>query len=275
MTPPVPASANPTAQDNLTVALNMARTRLNEQLATIQSVGGKILGTQEAFSQQISNNGWRNLMDFLGNLGYQLFTNQFVVIGFPVAASQDPAVQCWLSWSGCSDGVNVLTTPALPADFVSPLQLWERYTGQNMPFPTDPMEKIVGRLPSIPRSTWMGMWQWRTDAIFLPGSLQVEDLMIQYIRYLPDFVDGSPIPNVPWYQQTLPLTRGADALAWYICAETEAARKNDWAAQFRELGEDAARRIFNRDVRANQRVNLRRQSRSGRLEGNIGYNYGY
>lgn len=83
--------------------------------------------------------------------------------------------------------------------------------------------------------------------------------------------------GTPWYLQPVPIARCADALSLFICAEVAQARPDlemDPVA-FLESAMDAAKLIFNRDVRMKQRVNVRRLSRSGRLEG-AGYGgYGY
>jgi hypothetical protein len=275
MTPAPPA--NPTVYEPVQVAINMARARLNDKLDTLVGVSGKILATPTDFSQQLVNNGWRCLRKKLSDVGYSQFTQEVVIVGFPIRASQDPAVYCWLSWAGCCDGVNMYPTPALPGDFISPLAMWERYTGQNMSFPDAPMEPMLNTQPNWPPTTWMGRYQWRGDAIWLPGSLQQEDFKISYVRKLIDFVDNPSVagPQGQWYNQTLPLADGADALAWYIAAETETARKNNWQQTFYERGEAALKMIFNNDMRWKQRGNFRRQSRSGRLEGQAGYNCGY
>lgn len=283
MTPPAIAFSGGAPYDTVQSAINAARAHLNDKLDTLAGVSGKLLGTPTNFSQQITNNAWRRMQNYLGNKGYSRFTNEVICTALPLAGSQDPAIQCSLSWGGFNDGVTQWTEPALPPDFVAPLAMWERFSGQNMPFPDAPMEKILNTLQSWPRGTCMGRWLWRSDEIILPGSLQLEDLKILYIRFVGDFLDtdakgvpvvaGNPpaLPIIRWYNQPLPVMRSDQALGWLIASETEIARKNEWAEEFNTRAESAMNEIFNRDVRANQRVNLRRQSRSGRLETNNSY----
>jgi hypothetical protein len=259
------------AYDTLTTILNMVRGRVNDELVTLQPVGGKLLKNTQVFSQQTVNSAWRAFQDVLAERGYDRLLEEVIVIGFPIVASYDPATQVWIDQTGCFDGATMHDTPALPADFAHPLKVWERWTGQNAEFGDPPMEKILDGLPSVQKTTNLRFWEWRQDKIFMAGSQISEDLRIRYVTYLDDFLDieADPGPNQvvgPWFTQPVPVMRCADSFSWYIAAELVAARGGDPSALV-EKGLAGLDRVFNLDVIADQRVNIRRRPRSGRGRG--------
>ena len=131
------------------------------------------------------------------------------------------------------------------------------------------MEKFLDGLPSTGKTSRMRHWEWRNNAIYTQGSQLVEDLRIRFGTFLPDIVD---VGTVPWFQQNVGIVRVGDGLSWFICAELAAAR-GDYDL---ELGciakaEAALLRVFNADVQADQRVNIRRRPRTGRAMGRAWY----
>lgn len=259
------------AYDTLTTVLNMVRGRVNDELVTLSPVGGKLLKNTQVFSQQTVNSAWRNFQDILAERGYDRLLEEVVVYEFPVVASFDPASQVWLDQTGCFDGVTTYDTPFLPADFAHPLKIWERWSNQNAEFAEPPMEKMLDGLPAVIKTTNLRRWEWRQDKIYMSGSQISEDLRIRYVTYFDDFLDitEDPGPNQvvgPWFAQPVPVMRCADSFSWYIAAELVAARGGDPAALIGN-GLAALERVFNLDVIADQRVNIRRRARSGRGRG--------
>lgn len=255
--PPPPANN----YDDLSVALNMARVRLNDQLKTLDPISGLLLNDTNAFTQQTTNSAWRLVQDELANRGYNRLISETIVGPMPIVANMDPASQCWLGFDGCFDGYNFFQTPRLPDGFNHPIVMWERQSGINMVFPRTPMEKILNGIPSFTKSTGNGLWEWREDRIYFPGSLIPEDFRIRYTLFLNDFLD---VGSVQWFQQKIPIMRAADALAWFIAAEHISARGDNQVAEICwKSGRAAVEKVFNSDVRADQQVNIRRQSSSG------------
>ena len=56
--------------DTVIAVLNAAKTRLNDAVETLQPTGGKILDNTQPFTQQVVNDAWRKLQEFLAELGY-------------------------------------------------------------------------------------------------------------------------------------------------------------------------------------------------------------
>jgi hypothetical protein len=255
---PILPAQNQSPYDNLNTILLAAQARLNDSIDTTAIIGGRILDSTTAFSQTVVNTAWRKFQSHLANLGYTRLQKEVILTGLQPVASQDPASQCRLDWNGFFDGQNYWQTPALPSDFMAPLVAWERQSGQNALFVK--MECILERIPGYAKTVWNGCWQWREDAVFLPGSLMPMDLQFKYISLLSDFQD---ISTSRWYDVTVPIVFARDSLAWFICAEFVGTRGDMTTAElFLANAEKAAGFIMNRDIKMKQRVNVRRQPRS-------------
>jgi len=268
--------------DNLTTILNAARAYASDKLSSLYPTGGKILDNTDAFSQQIVNNGWRKMQEQLADWGNTAFKQEVIFTGFPIitsanpGAAVDPAAQVYINWSGYFNGAVFVPSPpapaglALPADCTRPLKIWERPSGYNAPFPTEPMGVALDGLPTYQKGLWLGGWEWRANAVYMPGSLLVEDLRMLYRRFLPDFADVSATSR--WWQQPVDIPRCQEPFAWYICWALAAARGQGNAdalpliTDMLARASDSLKLVMNVEIDAKQRVNTRRQSRSGRLE---------
>ncbi len=117
------------------------------------------------------------------------------------------------------------------------------------------MDVIQNGLPAIPKLIWNRQWEWRDDAIYMPGATGATDLRIRFFGFLADFVDvgGSPGPNqtanTPWFDQPVPIMQCLDSLVDYVCREVYVSR-----------GEEAAAAAFEMSARANAQLILNRDS---------------
>jgi hypothetical protein len=68
--------------------------------------------------------------------------------------------------------------------------------------------------------------------------------------------------NIPWFESDVPIIRCQEAFSLLICAEL--APDADTAKAYTEEAEVAIAERMNLEVKAKQRVNVRRQARSGR-----------
>lgn len=261
--------------DSVYNVVSSAKVRLNDQLNTTVPVSGKILVNTQAFTQQIVNTAWRKFQEFLANLGYVTLVDEVVIEGIPATTNLDPASQVYINWFGFFDGNTLQDTPALPQSLITPLRVMERQTGTQAALV--PLENIFDGLPTWGKGPLNRLWEWRQNAIYMPGATFDTDLRIRFISYLPDFADDTQSsPAVPWFQQPVPIMRCQDAFSWFIAAELVSARA-DLGLDAKDLwgrGEAAAKLIMNRDAKMKQRGNIRRASRSGRLEANSGGGYG-
>ena len=83
----------------------------------------------------------------------------------------------------------------LPTDFLMPVALWERASGQTQNFDWVPMieqDSLVGFM----QTTMLGVWNFRNNIINLTGSTQNREVLLDYERAL-STISGtnSPIDN--------------------------------------------------------------------------------
>src|ERR1700676_632288 len=192
--------------DSLTTVINAARVRLNDKVDTLAAIGGKILGNTQPFSQQVCNDAWRKLQQFLADLLYTGMEQEVIYTALPAAGSADPAVQAYFGYNQYFDGQNAWPAFALPQTLIRPYELWERPAGSGQ-LMTE-MDLVIRGLPAVPKSNWNRLWEWRDDVIYLPGALVATDLRIRYAMYFADFAD---VGVTPWYQASVPIMRCLDA----------------------------------------------------------------
>jgi hypothetical protein len=271
--------------DTANAVLNTARSRVNDLILTppgsptgsdpgqqLTQVGGGTLlaetnpdGSLCLRTQIIFNSAWRKFQKDLGNLGYRLLIGDNLIIpSLPVNVNPDPAAQSWLSWNGFFDGTNFTTVPSLPANFLAPLKIRERQSGTNSLF-IPMLCSLDGLRGQFVRTVLNRQWEWRQNALYLPGATSLTDLQLRYITFFPDLTEttvGSA--TIPWYYQTLPVPRCLSALAWYVAIEVVFPRGDEQGyseARAEAMGEMEL--VFNDQARADQRTNNRRRPRGG------------
>ena len=243
-----------TPYDSCTVAINQAKTRLNDDVTTLAAVGGKVLDNTQAFTQQVTNGAWRKLQEFLAELGYTGLKQELTFAAVPACVSSDPLVQVYLNYQGYYDGATLQSAPVLPQNFIRPYDLWERASGSSALLTE--MDVVLNGLPSVPKSIRNIQWEWRDDVLYMPGATVITDLRIRYAGAFSDFVDvgGSATwpyqtINTPWFNQPIPIMRCIDSFADYICRELSIARGDmDAAAAFQASAEMNARKLVGRDT---------------------------
>ncbi len=277
--------------------LNIARNRVKDIIAPPQGfpggsdpgqqftqVGGGLEadernpdGSVVATTQIIFNSAYKKLQKYLGNLGYRLLIGDNLIISsLPTNSNSDPAAQSWLSWNGFFDGTTFTVTPKLPEDFYAPLKIRERLSGQDAIF-IPMLCSLDGIRNQFIRTVLNRQWEWRTNALYMPGATAETDLQFRYIRFLPSLPDPNYyVANTPWYSQRLPIVGCASALAWYIVYEvlfTEGEDVADRAIEVLANAQAEADLIFNDQARADQRTNNRRRPRGGGRSSARGYEY--
>lgn len=268
--------------DQVYVAMNAAKMRLNDILPTLLPLNRGILQTNMDFTQQGVNNAWTKLRQYVANKGLTKTKQEVVLSPIPVISStvqNDPSVQVWIDWTGYFNGVSLNTGIFLPQDLIQPLKCWERQTGSLGLFVDPGMEYILDGLPMVPHSNFNLRWEWRNNKLYMPGAIQQTDLRLRYLRYDGSFIDQTTPSVIRWFQQPIPIVDCIDSFSLYIAAEFCASRGQYEVAQgFQVQAENSAKLLVNRDVQMKQRVQARRRSTSGRLEGSVygnGNGYGY
>ncbi len=229
----------PTAPyDTLEQALNAARTRLND---AIQSLGGSVLTDNEDFTPVICNNAWRWLQEQLVSRGFTALVEETnSVLAIPTVTNSSPAVEVWIDWTGCYDGTTLQASPVLPQNFIQAKDCWED-TGQGY----QQMDEFKNGLPRIPKRSWLGSWEWRSNKLYFIGATQPVNVLVRYASAFPDFEDFSLVGPE---DQPIPIMRAWDVLAWRIAYETASARGDIDGTSLASNADAAADRIFSRDT---------------------------
>lgn len=253
--------------------LNAARVRVHEKMPTLAAYSGIILSETEPSTQQAFNSAYRLLQSTMANAGSSTFEASAVIYGIPPVnqGALDPATECWISKDGCSDGVGTFSTPALPANLMTPLWMSERWNGSMQPFPSPRKPNIrwaIDGLAKTVKTNWNGSAQWRGEVIYYPGSLQTEDFWIYYQQYFPDVDD---VNQTPWFQQSVPITRCQSALSLWLCRELAMSMSGDptldpdvrqqavmAVAEFETMALSATRLLVSPDKKRKQRTNYTR-----------------
>ncbi len=254
---PPPPSALPL--DSVDTVLNFARARINDSILTI---AGNLLADSQPYTFTLLNAAFRHLQEDLANAGCPAFTNEAILSNLPIVAFNDPAVQVWMSCQYFFDGSSYWNTPVLPFDCILPLRIWERQSGTQNQFTQ--VNPANDGLPDNVKTQFLGLWEWRQNAIYMPGALIARDLRVRYASYLADIASSGTA--------LVPIIRCADALANYVAAEFAFSRgsadANAVGNSFLSMGQQSMKRMINRDARREQRGNHRRPGySSGRHSG--------
>src|SRR5215831_15943213 len=105
--------------------INEAKVRLGDKIDTLVAIGGQMLGNTQPFTQQLINNAWRKMQEYLADLGYSGLKAETVFVNVPACTSADATVQVYLNYEGYFDGATVQSAPVLPQNLIRPYDLWE------------------------------------------------------------------------------------------------------------------------------------------------------
>lgn len=220
---------------------------------------GDIFADTQAYVLPIINLAWRKLQEKLDISSHPRLRDETVIFNVPVVGTLDPSAQCWINWTGFFNGVATFTTPRLPANFMSPIEMWERQSNGNSNvlnlLEFSPMSPTVGHLPARAKGTYNSMFDWREDAIYFPGAIIPRDFRISFRAYLPDIAVSGSFSNT-----VVPLMRCARALAYYAAAEFVEPRGGVLAQSFTAQGDDAMDMITIRESKLLQFTNVRRRA---------------
>jgi hypothetical protein len=134
-----------------------------------------------SFCLNAINSGARRLARELRNRGKMTLEQDFPLITIPAVTTQDAAQQVNVAYTGISGDVTAGQNPALPANLLEPLILWERPSG--MAATTKLVEMLnmtaKGGISKAPQGNFLREWEWRQDMIVFRGSLSATDVIIR------------------------------------------------------------------------------------------------
>jgi hypothetical protein len=138
-----------------------------------------------------------------------------VVYGTQGRGNPDPATQVALQYSGFFDGTQMHSGYTLPINMLMPLRVWQRATGTNLPFVE--LGQAQDGLTSGYQNYGLGQWEWRSDGLWMNGSIYNYDIRIRYQLKLPLFYGQ----NIDFSQTYIPIQDCVSAVAYkaaYIIA---------------------------------------------------------
>lgn len=196
--------------------LDVTRERCNDMIV---SSGGQTLTNNAPFTLTMVNVAWQKMQQLLVSMGYVTLEDETIIPKLPAVATLDPAAQVSLSWTGYFNGAVVATTPVLPQSLIRPLDCWERVSvnsGTNLADFNDMDEIIGGGMDLAAKVPWQQQWQWRSDALWMPGARNLTDIRIRFAKFLPDFTDLD--------HDVAEIMRCKDALSGFIAVEFSGGR---------------------------------------------------
>lgn len=258
----VPQTPYPTVEQ----VMNRARAIANDSYRNGQ---GRILTDNAPFTVEYVNGALEELQDRLrNNAVITLIQDNIILTPITALAAPDPAIQVAIMYTGFFNGTTMVSAPALPSNVVTPLVLWERQTGSGLPFVemTQPREG----LPSRFQGNWLGLWEWRQDAIWFNGSTVNEDIRMRAQISLPMV---SPNSTTSFADTQIGILASINALANLVLYQYAKARGAQALQTAQIDAEKYIKLILNRYTRQAQRVPYRRQPYSAQVgNGNWGTN---
>jgi hypothetical protein len=235
--------------------MNFARILVNDVQGGIT---GQDLADDRPYTWPLLNFCYAKLANWLEDSNVESCTYSEAIIGpltpAPTAAS-DVNTQVRLGFDGYWDGGQDVTNAQfkLPDDCVMPLELWERQASSNGPFL--PMKQVLGGLP--PRAgLWnFRLWEFRQNAIYMPGAIQSNLLRIRYIPALALLIQPAPGEAYP----QIPLARAGEALAYMVAAEFAEIRNAASAPLLRKKADEQLEILSNKSAKRENEVDQRRK----------------
>lgn len=242
-----------TPYDTSEDVMNLARALGNDMQSG--SIAGELLADTQPYVPIYLNKAYRDLQRDLTAAGIETLAKEIIITGLPAVVSPDPGVNVSMSFTGFNNGTTNTALPALPADLLGPLRLWERPTGTQSQFV--PMTNRLDGLPSITQSSCLKWWQWLQDQLVMIGSLQQNDIKMRYNQRLPALV-LSPQPS------PVLIINGIDALAWRVVELFCGARGGEAAEEAKEGYAEEKARLMSPTTKRRQRAVARRHPWGGR-----------
>ena len=169
---------------------NLFRAQINDDFAGATNTPGEgvIAFNTAPFLLTIMDSAIRELYSDLRNVGDpSLILDNYILTGLPALTGPNPTVQTSLSYAGFFDGFQWHPQWTLPISCTKVERMWERWTGSQESF--TPMSLAPFGLPPCMQVSLMGQWEYRQNAVWMPGSLVQEDLRIRCRITFPDFLD--------------------------------------------------------------------------------------
>lgn len=169
--------------------MNTARQRVLDML---NDADGDLLTNDAPYAQTLLTDAWTWLQDRCADAGVEVSVNEITLYGLPARNGDDPGNQSYVTWQGCSDGVNQYDQPALPQNVISPIDVYRRTSGSTGGFV--PMRPATGGLA---RFIDPNQYDWRANGFYYYGDTSPQDLLFRFSAYFEDLDVLRPNDPVP------------------------------------------------------------------------------
>jgi hypothetical protein len=188
--------------------MDLFRSSINDDGGGQDGPQGGIIATNSApFTLPFLNNAIKWVYRKLRNIGDPaLIIDNYLLLGIPALTGPDPAVQVSLGFLGYFDGFQNHSQWTLPAGAMGIDRAWNRVTGEGNDF--SEIFPAPDGLPPCQQSWLMQRYEWRGNAMWMPGALQSVDIRLRTKITLPPFLGSSLI-----FQTTyVPILDSEDAI---------------------------------------------------------------
>jgi hypothetical protein len=252
------------AYPKVEAVMKRARSYVND---AFNNGAGRILTDKAPFTVEYLNGALEELQDTMRDYGaVTLIRDNYIMTPITPVVKIDSEVQINVSFTGFFDGKLQHALPALPADCLVPITLYERETGSGNDF--NPMEQIQNNLPSASQCQSLGIWEWRggqgADAIWMIGATTTRDLRLRYQGQLVPIAPNTQIETngefaPSWDNTQISIQASVEALANLVAYRYARARGPAEAQVFKADAASAIHSILNRYVKQSQGIRYERQ----------------
>lgn len=181
----------PNRYPNLQGMMDLFRSLVNDDGSGQDGPQGGIIATNEAaFVLPFLNAAIRFVYRKLRNVGDPaLIIDNYLLLGLPALVQPDPAVQVSLGFLGYFDGFANHGQWTLPAGAMGVDRVWERVSASELEF-RGMVARPDGLAPRYQTAT-MREYEWRGNALWMPGALTSVDLRLRCKVALPPILGTS------------------------------------------------------------------------------------
>ncbi len=181
----------PIRYPNLQGMMDLFRSMINDDGAGADGPQGGLIATNTApFTLPFLNAAIRWVYRKLRSVGDPaLILDNYILLGLPALAKPDPTVQVSLGFLSYFDGFQNWPQWTLPAGAMGVDRVWERVNGSLSDFA--PLQAAPDGLPPLYQSGVNRMYEWRGNALWMPGALQSVDLRLRCKIALPPILGDS------------------------------------------------------------------------------------
>lgn len=234
--------------------MDVARSRVNDMM---NDTSGDLLSNDSPASQTYLTSAWKWYQARCDTAGVQTFKRTIPIYGIPQRATNDVMNECWITWSGCSDGINQFDGPVLPQDMISPKSIWRRRSqGLNSDgsiAENDVNLELMGQATDgLPPFLDCNVYEWREDGLYFYASSYAQDWKLSYSAY------RAPL-DITQPDATVPMMMCEDCLGARIAFEFANARGAAQASAMEAWAETAFNTTGLRATKIKQRQTIRRK----------------